>query len=81
MIERVVVGALMLGLPLGCILYVLVSWRLHRLKMNRLEKYQRWVKTLERRPPAELRGARAHILRVLKEGPQGSYHGPWELMP
>lgn len=50
----------------------------HSRKMRRMEAYGRWVERMGSSPdPEERMLAAVHAHRILLEGPEGGYEGPW----
>lgn len=52
----------------------------HRGLMKRMDQYTAWLKTLDfaTMSAEEKAEVHRHIERVLRDGPEGGYHGPWE---
>ena|SRR3990167_2490662 len=79
--ERIVYLVLFVLLPLGFLVYMLLDWRKHRAKMQRMDKYGRWVRdVVPTLTGHEREQARGHILGILIGGAYSSYHGPWEAL-
>lgn len=75
---RFIIVATLFAIPAGLIIWLLIKESEHRAKRKRVEKYNEWVKTLPSMSEFDRTLAQAHMVRILKEGPQGSYRGPWE---